>query len=37
VKILVLIGPEPMVAAALVHHKQRSILADLMNISQHYF
>ena len=32
-RILVLIVPGPIVAAALVHHKQRSTLADLINIS----
>lgn len=37
VKILVRIVLEPIVAAALVHHKQRSTVADWMYISQHYF
>ena len=32
-RILVLIVLGPMVAAALVHHKQRSTLADLIRIS----
>lgn len=36
-RILVLIVLAPIVAAALVHHKQRSTLADLKCISQRYF
>lgn len=32
-RILVLKVPGPMVAAALVHHKQRATLADLIHIS----
>lgn len=32
-RILVLIVPGPMVEAALVHHKQRSTLADLIHFS----
>lgn len=36
-RILVLIVLGPIVAAALVHHKQRSTLPDLMHTSQHYF